>query len=121
MRTLQATSKGVWMAKAIFQKNQRVWVESVGAWAIIEKLVPVWARGFDEPVRVTYDVGLGRDFQAHELKPEQESDDVLSEDGAADAPQVLQRLLLPQQVADARKLPASPLSGQLSGRGYGRQ
>ncbi len=82
MRTLQATSNGVWMAKAIFQKNQRVWVESVGAWAIIEKLVPVWARGFDEPVRVTYDVGLGRDFQAHELKPEQESDDVLSEDGA---------------------------------------
>lgn len=70
------------MAKAIFQKNQRVWVESVGAWAVIEKLVPVWARGFDEPVRVSYDVGLGREFQAHELKPEQESDDVLAEDGA---------------------------------------
>lgn len=70
------------MAKAIFQKNQRVWVESVGAWAIVEKLVPVWARGFDEPVRVTYDVGLGRDFQAHELRPEQDTDDILAEDGA---------------------------------------
>ncbi len=70
------------MAKAIFQKNQRVWVESVGTWAVIEKLVPVWARGFDEPVRVSYDVGLGRDFAAHELKPEQESEDILAEDGA---------------------------------------
>lgn len=61
------------MAKAIFQKNQKVWVESVGAWSVVEKIVPIWAKGFDEPVRVTYDVGLGRDFQAHELKPEQDS------------------------------------------------
>ena len=61
------------MAKAIFQRNQKVWVESVGVWAMIEKIVPVWAKGFDEPVRVTYDVGLGREFQAHELRPEQES------------------------------------------------
>ena len=61
------------MAKAIYQRNQKVWVESVGVWATIEKIVPVWAKGFDEPVRVTYDVGLNREFQAHELKPEQES------------------------------------------------
>ena len=61
------------MAKAIYQRNQKVWVESVGVWAMIEKIVPVWAKGFDEPVRVTYDVGLGREFLAHELKPEQES------------------------------------------------
>ena len=61
------------MAKAIYQRNQKVWVESVGVWAMIEKIVPVWAKGFDEPVRVTYDVGLGREFQAHELRPEQES------------------------------------------------
>ncbi len=52
------------MAKAIYQRNQKVWVESVGVWATIEKIVPVWAKGFDEPVRVTYDVGLGREFQA---------------------------------------------------------
>ncbi|HEY9234713.1 MULTISPECIES: hypothetical protein [Phenylobacterium] len=58
------------MAKAVFQRNQKVWVESVGAWAVIEKIVPVWAKGFDEPVRVTYEVGLGREFQAHELRAE---------------------------------------------------
>lgn len=55
------------MARAQFQKGQRVWVESVGAWADIEKINAVWAKGFDEPVRVTYDVGMGRDFQASEL------------------------------------------------------
>ena len=46
------------MAKTVFQKNQRVWVEAVGAWANVEKIVAIWAKGFDEPVRVTYDVGL---------------------------------------------------------------
>ena len=56
------------MAKAIYQRNQKVWVESVGVWAMIEKIVPVWAKGFDEPVRVTYEVGLGREFQAAELQ-----------------------------------------------------
>jgi hypothetical protein len=61
------------MAKATFQRNQRVWVESVGAWATIEKIVPIWAKGFDEPVRVTYDVGLGREFLTHELRPEDRS------------------------------------------------
>lgn len=55
------------MARAQFQKGQRIWVECVGAWAVVEKVNPVWAKGFDEPVRVTYEVGLGRDFQAHEL------------------------------------------------------
>lgn len=58
------------MAKAQFHKNQKVWVETVGTWAVIEKVVPVWAKGFDEPVRITYEVGLGRDFLAHELEPE---------------------------------------------------
>src|SRR4051794_7876981 len=70
------------MAKAVFQRNQKVWVESVGAWANIDRIVPVWARGFDEPIRVTYDVGLGRDFQAHELKAEVEGEAPLAEDGA---------------------------------------
>jgi hypothetical protein len=58
------------MAKAVFQRNQKVWVESVGAWSTVEKIIPVWARGFDEPVRVTYDVGMGREFHAHELRAE---------------------------------------------------
>lgn len=56
------------MAKAQFHKSQRVWVESVGAWAVIERIVPVWAKGFDEPVKISYDVGLGREFLAHELE-----------------------------------------------------
>lgn len=55
------------MARAQFQKGQKVWVDCVGAWAFIEKVQPVWAKGFDEPVRVTYDVGLGREFLASEL------------------------------------------------------
>jgi hypothetical protein len=58
------------MAKAQFHKNQKVWVETVGTWAFIEKVVPVWAKGFDEPVRITYEIGLGRDFLAHELEAE---------------------------------------------------
>ena len=58
------------MAKAVFQRNQKVWVESVGAWSVVERVVPIWARGFEEPVRVTYDVGLGREFLANELRAE---------------------------------------------------
>ncbi len=69
------------MAKAVFQRNQKVWVESVGAWATIERIVPIWARGFEEPVRVTYDVGLGREFLAHELKPEERGSDAGAESG----------------------------------------
>jgi len=71
------------MAKAVFQRNQKVWVESVGAWSVVERIVPIWARGFEEPVRVTYDVGLGREFHAHELKAEQEGADVLADDGTS--------------------------------------
>ena len=60
------------MARAQFQKGQKVWVECVGAWATIEQVQPVWAKGFDEPVRVTYDVGLGREFTGNELMLPQE-------------------------------------------------
>jgi hypothetical protein len=59
------------MAKAQFHRNQKVWVESVGAWAVIERIVPTWARGFDEPVRIAYDVGLGREFMAQELRADE--------------------------------------------------
>lgn len=58
------------MAKAQFHRHQRVWVEAVGAWATVERLAPVWAKGFDEPVKITYDVGLGREFTAAELRSE---------------------------------------------------
>ena len=59
------------MAKAQFHKSQRVYVKPVGTWALIEHLVPHWAKGLDEPLRVHYDVGLGREFTADELQPEE--------------------------------------------------
>jgi hypothetical protein len=46
---------------------------------VIEKIVPVWAKGFDEPVRITYDLGLGREFLAHELRAEDKSEEPLAE------------------------------------------
>lgn len=60
------------MARAQFQPGQKVWIDCVGAWSKVEKLNPVWAKGFAEPVRVTYDVGLGREFLAHELAAPEE-------------------------------------------------
>ncbi len=59
------------MAKAQFHKNQRVYVRPVGTWALIERVIPHWAKGLDEPIRVFYDVGLGREFSADELQAEQ--------------------------------------------------
>jgi hypothetical protein len=67
------------VAKAQFHRHQRVWVECVGAWAVIEKIVPVWAKGFGEPVRITYDVGMGREFLASELRAEQASSEPSAE------------------------------------------
>lgn len=62
------------MAKAIYQKGQKVWVKAVGAWATIEKVLPQWVRGVEEPLKVLYDVGLGREFQASELIAETRED-----------------------------------------------
>ena len=62
------------MAKALFHRHQKVWVESVGAWANIERIIPIWAKGFDEPVRITYDVGLGREFRGDELRADSPSE-----------------------------------------------
>jgi len=59
------------MAKAHFHKNQRVYVKPVGTWALIERVVPHWAKGIDEPIRIHYDVGLGREFMAEELLSEE--------------------------------------------------
>ena len=59
------------MAKALFHKNQRVYVKPVGTWALIEHVVPHWAKGIDEPIRIHYDVGLGREFAAEELLAEE--------------------------------------------------
>jgi hypothetical protein len=58
------------MARAKFHKNQRVYVRPVGTWALIERVVPHWTKGLEEPLRIHYDVGLGREFGADELNGE---------------------------------------------------
>lgn len=68
------------MAKAQFHKNQRVYVRPVGTWALIERVVPYWAKGIDEPIRVHYDVGLGREFIAEELLSEDPQVEKFGED-----------------------------------------
>jgi hypothetical protein len=61
------------MAKANFHKDQRVYVKPVGTWAVIEKVKPQWVKDVEEPVRIYYDCGLGRDFREGELSlPEQD-------------------------------------------------
>ena len=69
------------MAKAQFHKNQRVYVKPVGTWALIERVVPHWAKGIDEPIRIHYDVGLGREFAAEELLSEEPLPDRPEQDG----------------------------------------
>jgi len=58
------------MAKAVFHKHQRVFVRPVGTWAVIEKVKPQWVKDVEEPIKVFYDCGLGRDFSAPELSAE---------------------------------------------------
>ena len=74
------------MAKAQFHKNQKVYVKPVGTWATIERVLPHWVKGMDEPLRIHYDVGLGREFAAQDLTAEdkmsnraQHKDDILLE------------------------------------------
>jgi hypothetical protein len=59
------------MAKALFHKAQRVFVKPVGTWALIEQVIPQWVKDVDEPLRITYDCGLGRRFEGAELVSEQ--------------------------------------------------
>ncbi len=61
------------MAKAAFHKNQRVFVKPVGTWAVVERVLPQWVKGLDEPLKIFYDVGLGRDFGAAELSADKSS------------------------------------------------
>lgn len=58
------------MARAQFHKNQRVYVRPVGTWALIERVIPHWTKGLEEPIRIFYDVGLGREFGPEELQAE---------------------------------------------------
>lgn len=66
------------MAKAVFHKGERVYVKPVGTWAKVETVLPHWVKGVEEPLKVHYDVGLGREFQAHELMREQKQRAALS-------------------------------------------
>ncbi len=59
------------MAKAVYHKGQRVYVKPVATWTVVERVIPQWVKGVEEPLKVSYDVGLGRDFQAHELAAEE--------------------------------------------------
>lgn len=58
------------MARAQFHKNQRVFVKPVGTWALIERILPQWTKGLAEPIRIFYDVGMGREFAPEELQAE---------------------------------------------------
>lgn len=66
------------MAKAVFHKGERVYVKPVGTWAKVESVLPHWVKGVEEPLKVHYDVGLGREFQAHELMRDQKQGAALS-------------------------------------------
>ncbi|MBR9834762.1 MAG: hypothetical protein GYB42_06145 [Alphaproteobacteria bacterium] len=59
------------MAKSLFHRGQRVYVRPVGTYALIEKIIPHWANGVEEPLRITYDVGFGREFTGGELLSEE--------------------------------------------------
>lgn len=70
------------MAKALFHKMQRVYVKPVGTWALVEQVIPHWVKDVGEPLKVTYECGLGRQFQAHELVSEQAMHaDEMADDG----------------------------------------
>jgi hypothetical protein len=71
------------MAKAQFHKNQRVYVRPVGTWALVERVVPHWAKGLEEPLRIYYDVGLGREFSAEELQNEEPASAIAPRQGQA--------------------------------------
>ena len=55
------------MAKALFHRGQRVFIKPVGTWALVEKVIPYWVKDVAEPLRIGYEVGLGREFNAGEL------------------------------------------------------
>lgn len=61
------------MARAQFHKHQRVYVRPVGTWAQIERVIPQWTKGLEEPIRIHYDVGMGREFGSEELQAETEA------------------------------------------------
>ena len=90
-------------------------MKPVGTWALIEHVVPHWAKGIDEPIRIHYDVGLGREFAAEELLSEEPLGDKVP--GEA---QSLARGAGPQQMAAGGRLRPPSRAGHLS-RGHHRR
>jgi len=58
------------MARARYHKAQRVFVKPVGTWAYVEAVIPKWVKGCDEPIKIGYDCGMGREFAQEELEEE---------------------------------------------------
>lgn len=54
--------------KAKFHKGDRVLVMPVGTVSVVQEIVPLWILGQREPVRIFYECGLGRLFEADELR-----------------------------------------------------
>ena len=42
-------------------------MKPVGTWGFVEQIVPKWAKGVEEPIKIHYDVGMGREFTQDEL------------------------------------------------------
>ena len=47
-----------------------MFVKPVGTWAYVEAVVPKWVKGCEEPIKIAYDCGMGREFQQEELEEE---------------------------------------------------
>jgi hypothetical protein len=113
------------MAKAKYHKSQRVFVKPVGTWAHVEAVVPKWVKGCDEPIKVAYDCGMGREFAQEEL--EEESTGLLlsagkaaAEPGASYAARIGGRARSSARITPTpvRILPSSPLSATGAAGGF---
>jgi hypothetical protein len=45
-------------------------VKPVSTWAHVEAVVPKWVKGCDEPIKIAYDCGMGREFAQEDLEEE---------------------------------------------------
>lgn len=77
------------MAKAKYHKSQRVFVKPVGTWAHVEAVVPKWVKGCDEPIKIAYDCGMGREFAQEELEEESTGLQISTANGAGGSWRVL--------------------------------
>ncbi len=93
------------MAKAKYHKSQRVFVKPVGTWAHVEAVVPTWVKGCEEPIKISYDCGMGREFAQEELEEESAA---LQANGA-ERPWALAHSARAQSLEKRRPMQASPL------------